>query len=409
MFAALDFSWFKQMDVEAQLPAGAVLMVVDHKGTILVRYPDTKKWTGRTIPEHAIVEAALSSQGENIVETRGIDGALRLHGVATVRGAPGAELYVSIGISKEAAFASADRVFARNLLGLGSASVLALLAAWLGGETFILRRVSILVDATKRLAGGDLSVRIGPQQQRDELSLLAGAFDEMAESLETRSTQLYQTEVKYRTLAAHIEAVREEERTRISREIHDELGQSLTGLKMDLSWLDRKLSDPKHKVSLRLLHEKIESMKDLVDATVQSVRKISTELRPGILDDLGLTAAIEWQASDFQSRTGIACRFESLPEDVSLDEKSSSAVFRIFQEILTNVARHAEATQVDIDLKEEAGKLILEVRDNGRGITERESGNAKSLGLLGMRERAFLLGGEFHISGVPTHGTTVRV
>jgi signal transduction histidine kinase len=150
-------------------------------------------------------------------------------------------------------------------------------------------------------------------------------------------------------------------------------------------------------------------MSELLDATIQSVRKISTELRPGVLDNLGLTAAIEWQVGDFQARTGILCEFESFAEEIQTDAERSTALFRICQEILTNVARHAGATEVRISLREEADGVVLEVRDNGRGITEGEIRGKGSLGLLGMRERAERLGGEFVIRGVGGGGTMVRV
>jgi signal transduction histidine kinase len=201
-----------------------------------------------------------------------------------------------------------------------------------------------------------------------------------------------------------LQTVREEERGRIAREIHDELGQVLTGLKMDLSWLASRLLK-----NQKPLLKKTKSMSELVDATIQTVRKISSELRPGIPDDLGLSAAIEWQTQEFENRTGIKCRFISSREDFGLDKERSTAVFRLFQETLTNVARHAEATRVDIELEERAGHLILKVHDNGKGITRRQISHSKSLGLLGMRERALLFEGEVEIKGIRGKGTTVTV
>jgi signal transduction histidine kinase len=157
------------------------------------------------------------------------------------------------------------------------------------------------------------------------------------------------------------------------------------------------------------LLKKTQSMSDLIDQTVQAVRKISAELRPGILDDLGLTAAIEWQTQDFQERTGIQCEFISSREKFSLNQDGNSVVFRIFQETLTNVTRHAQATRVKVRLDERLGTFIMEVRDNGRGITEKEIADPKSLGLMGMRERARIFGGDLEIKGVPGKGTTVTV
>jgi signal transduction histidine kinase len=157
------------------------------------------------------------------------------------------------------------------------------------------------------------------------------------------------------------------------------------------------------------LVERTSSMSNLIDQTIQTVRRIATELRPGILDDLGLVAAIEWQAQDFQNRTGIKCEFAPTVEELDLDHDSSTAAFRIFQETLTNVARHSGASIVDVTLNHLDDSVILEIRDNGRGISEAEISGSKSLGLLGMRERAHLLGGRLTISGIPAKGTTVTV
>ncbi|MBA7662322.1 hypothetical protein ES703_70350 [subsurface metagenome] len=207
-----------------------------------------------------------------------------------------------------------------------------------------------------------------------------------------------------RSLSAHLQSVREEERTGMARRIHDELGQTLTALKIDLSWLAKRL--PKEQESLL---DKIKSMSELIDMMIQTVKRISTELRPGVLDDLGLTVAIEWQAEEFQKLTGIKCEFSSSPKDIVLDQDRSTAIFRIFQETLTNIFRHANATKVEVSLEEVAGKVALTVIDNGRGITEKQIYDSKAFGLIGIRERVRFLEGEVKISGTTGRGTIVRV
>jgi PAS domain S-box-containing protein len=207
-----------------------------------------------------------------------------------------------------------------------------------------------------------------------------------------------------RALAARLQRVREEERTMIAREIHDELGQALTAMKMDVAWLLQKL--PEADTPLR---ERMQSTLRLVDDTIKTVRRIASDLRPGLLDDLGLAAAIEWQAQDFQSRTGIRCQVTLPREEIRLDPDRSTAIFRIFQETLTNVARHADASSVDVRFALRNKFLILEVQDNGIGIEPSVTGDTRSLGLLGMRERAQILGGEFEVSGSPGKGTTVTL
>jgi len=219
--------------------------------------------------------------------------------------------------------------------------------------------------------------------------------------LHRKSERLKESEEKLRRLAAHLISVREEERAHIAREIHDELGQVLTGIKMEVGWLAKRLKEP-------ALLEKTDSMGKLIDSTVQTVRKIATGLRPEMLDDMGLVAAVGWQAKEFQKRTGIRCRAK-LPPESKFDIDISTTAFRIFQEILTNVARHSRATRVDIDLQVTDEALTLEVTDNGVGIAEGVQNGRKSLGLLGMQERAMLFGGTVSVTGQPGQGTRVSV
>ncbi|HZR20656.1 MAG TPA: sensor histidine kinase [Verrucomicrobiae bacterium] len=207
---------------------------------------------------------------------------------------------------------------------------------------------------------------------------------------------------------ARLQAVREEERTRVAREIHDVLAQELTRLKLDIGWLNRQLGQPVELVKYQALQAKLAGMSEVTDTAIGSVQRIASELRPVVLDSLGLCAAIEWQARDFQSRTGIECR-ASVPEtELRLEREPATALFRILQESLTNVARHANATQVEIQLRAEADGLSLRVRDNGRGVSAAELANPKSVGLVGMRERAALLGGQCDIFRPPQGGTTVE-
>ena len=173
-----------------------------------------------------------------------------------------------------------------------------------------------------------------------------------------------------RALSSRLQSVREEERTRIAREIYDELGQALTGLKMDLSWMEKRVA-PTSDVALHgLLSPKLQAMTQLIDATIHTVRRIASELRPGVLDNLGLLAALEWQAQDFQHRTDIPCHLKTTLEEIDIAQEGATAVFRIFQETLTNVVRHAHATRVDVCVAKDDGNLILEVHDNGRGVSE---------------------------------------
>jgi len=235
-----------------------------------------------------------------------------------------------------------------------------------------------------------------------ELIGIVEDFKDISDRKESEK-ELLQSHERLRDLTSHLQVVREEERTLIAREIHDELGQALTALKMDVHWLRRRLKEDEPS-----LIDKTHLMSRLIDRTVQSVRRICSELRPGLLDDFGLSAAMEWEAEEFSKRTDIQCHIVSDPEDVILPKMISTAIFRIFQETLTNVARHANATKVEITLKRHADMVEMCVSDNGKGISDGQILDARSFGITGMRERVHYLGGSLCISG-DQNGTTVNV
>lgn len=207
-----------------------------------------------------------------------------------------------------------------------------------------------------------------------------------------------------RQLTSHLQDVREEERKHIAREIHDELGQQLTVIKMDVSWIKKK-SDPANIV----LVKKIDELLGLLDDTVKTVRELSSRLRPSLLDDLGLVAAIEWHLNDFRQRTGLTIEAD-LPEyEIELQESATTSLFRILQESLTNVARHSGAKNVIVKLEEENGNVVLSIRDDGKGYAESIDSGKRTLGILGMKERAAMIGGIYTIQGFPGEGTLVSV
>jgi PAS domain S-box-containing protein len=239
-------------------------------------------------------------------------------------------------------------------------------------------------------------------------SRMHGAAQDVTERMQAEE-RLRETTGQLRALSARIHSAKEEEGTRIAREIHDELGAALTSLRWDLESFDKIISESGDQSQLKVLRERIESMLRLTETTIGSVRRISSELRPSVLDDLGLVEAIEWQAQQFQSRTGIICRWDCSLENFDLSQEQSTAIFRIFQEALTNILRHAQATSVGIMMKAEAGEFVLAIIDNGRGITENEKSGSQSLGLLGMQERAHLIGGKISFTGVEGEGTVITI
>jgi len=231
-------------------------------------------------------------------------------------------------------------------------------------------------------------------------SLLTAIYDENHQV--QGFVDITRTSEELRQLASHLQNVREEERAAIAREIHDELGQQLTGIKMDLSWISRKWNrspeDP--------LQQKITGTLAMLDNTIRTVRRIATQLRPSILDDLGLIAALEWQSQEFSSRSGIDTHFQSTLPELNFDARASIGLFRICQESLTNVARHSGAKNVWITLDCVGENLHLSILDDGRGLNRIIRSN--TLGLLGMEERAMMMGGSLEIKSSPHGGVAVE-
>jgi PAS domain S-box-containing protein len=212
------------------------------------------------------------------------------------------------------------------------------------------------------------------------------------------------TQKELRELATHLQNIREEERSRIAREIHDELGQQLTGLKMEISWLKKKLNHDNIEIS-----KKLNDSVNLIDEMVKSVRRIATQLRPSMLDDLGLIAALEWQSDEFQKRFNIRSEIKNSISNLSLSHEKSTAIFRIYQECLTNILRHSDATEVQTTIYQLKDFLVMSIKDNGVGFDEMIINQKKSLGILGMKERTIMLGGSYHISSKKNEGVTVLV
>ncbi len=255
------------------------------------------------------------------------------------------------------------------------------------------RRVALAVDNSRLYSEA--------QQLNTELEK---RVERRTADLKAAIGQLENSRLQLLLLSQHEYTRREEDHARIAREIHDELGQNLTGLKMDLAWLQKHISSPK-----KDLLQKFDDMTALVDNVIHDVRRIASELRPSILDDLGLIPAIEWQLQLFQTRSGIRSTFNSSVEKARLQDEDKIVIFRIFQEALTNIARHAGATLVEVFADEMQGTFKLMVKDNGRGIKKSEINDFRSFGLLGMKERVALRSGKFSIDGIPGKGTTVTV
>jgi predicted ATPase/signal transduction histidine kinase len=241
----------------------------------------------------------------------------------------------------------------------------------------------------------------------DNATLYQQAQNEISER-RLAAEALAASQAQLRALAAKVDSLREQERLEISREIHDQLGQALTGLKLDLSWIEKQIGSSDVRATTAV-QERVRAMRRLIDDSMPTVHHLVSSLRPPLLDDLGLEAALEWQGRDFEKRTGIRFAFSASSQPPGLDRRRSTIVFRVFQEVLTNVARHAEASAVECSLDTHSTQMTLAVADNGRGIGKAEIDSPRSLGLLGMRERLFEVGGTVAIHGVHNVGTKVTV
>ena len=580
--AALDLHWLNQVIGNSQLPDGAALIMIDRNQAILVHYPNPGLWIGQTVPEDSQIRTSLASAPEPKV-LHGLDGVERLYAFSPLRDITDTGFFIGVGISQDQAFARANRVLARDLRGLGIVFGLALLAAWLGGDIFILSQVRSLLQATRQLTDGNLDVRSGVPYGQGELGQLARSFDLMTDALKQReierklaedeiirhnksltaintitaavssslelpeileslknllveqlnvpggiilfydeTSEMLYVEAAWGLPAAalsefkHFPATRfhyqrvvqgnqsivysdfrdvrpfstlrlasarpswksylsvpllakgrvqgvldlfsqqpvefsqddvvlftalgqqvgvaiqnarlfeqirtgrrqlqmlsqqlleaqEGERRHIARELHDEIGQALTAVKVNLQSVKR-LTDRTELVS------PLDDSIDLVERTLQQVRDLSLDLRPSLLDDLGVVSALRWYIDRQAQRAGFEAKFiTNLPEK-RLPPDLETTCFRVVQEALTNILRHAQATQVWIELREVETVLELTIRDNGKGfdvgmVMQHASGDL-GLGILGMQERVQLIGGEITIQSTPTHGTEVQV
>lgn len=374
------------------LPPGAVMTIVDREGTIVSRSPNAG-WSGRNVHDANIIQLTKDRR-EGIAEAKGVDGVSKQYGFTAL---PELGWHIYVGIPTSTVMRPVQQQFLRGVAG-GAIIVIAIIIIATMLSRAIERPVAALSRAAEAAADGAFEsvTAAGPR----EIAQLADTFNAML-------ARRLEGERELKALSERLLLVQEEERTRIARELHDDLGQALTALKMDVGGLVAMLPPS---ASAPLQNRLISRIVATLDDTVTSVQRISSELRPSVLDDLGLAVAIEAEASRFEQRTGIECEL-SLPEHDGLHVGNAAvtAIYRIVQEALTNVARHANASRVELRLRQRPEELLLEIRDDGRGITAEEVGDRHSLGLIGIRERAGLAGGTVHFEGVAGRGTIVSV
>jgi signal transduction histidine kinase len=401
-FVALDLRWLHGFVERAALPRGSVVTIFDHQGRVLARSADSKRWVGRTLPARVGFERVFRRR-EGVFEGHGVDGVLRLwafHALESVEGAA-----ITVGIPSAAAFGGAQRAQRLHVVAFAFILLFALAAGVLGADLSVLRGVRAVTSTARRLAAGELGARAPARLGAAEIRELSAAFNAMAIALELRQAQSEESGRRLRALAARIQTAREEEAARIARELHDVVGQALTALKLDVTWLGRPRA---HGAEPSAPGTEPAALIGRIDETIGLVRKLSQELRPAVLDRLGLGEAITWQAREFEARTGLPCTVDLSLIPPEIDPEVAVAAFRIVQEALTNVVRHARARSVTIRAASEDGGLDIEVCDDGRGADPGMLEGAKALGIQGMRERVQLLDGSLRIECAPGMGTAVR-
>jgi signal transduction histidine kinase len=397
-FVAVELGWLDRLAEQANLPADYSLIIADREGHVLARSGAGAPAEERSRPDPAVARAIERPRGA-VLEIG--DPATRRYFVATpMEGIPG--VFVLAGLPHERVQATANRVFYRTLLGLALVALFAVGSSLFAAEISVLRVLRALTRAVRRFGAGDLSARPPLPAGHGELRELSLSFSGMADALSARQREAREARDRLRALSHRLQAVRDEEAGRIARELHDELGQILTGLKMELSRARRvcQLGDAQ---------EALSQMSDRIDQAIDSVRRISSELRPPVLDRLGLAAAIDWLARDCEVKAGFPVLLDVHGLAEPIDPRVSTAVFRIVQEALTNVVRHADATEVSVDVTGDERALVVTIHDDGKGIDEAAIEGPEALGILGMRERVGLLGGSLVIHGERGAGTTILV
>lgn len=380
----------------AGLPPDAVLTIIDAQGSVVARSIEPHRWQGVSLRGNLVTETVLRER-KGTLQATGIDGVPRQYGFTHI--AP-LDWYLYVGLPTEPIMrplrTRLERIAAA---GLGVLILLGLTT------TALSHRVSRPIRALGRATTESLDevLRVtrmmrGPREVED----LATSIHGLITARRIYEQKLVESERQLRALSDRLLVVQEEERSKLSRAIHDDLGQAITALKMDVGGM-RALAqrDPEQ---VRKLGLRVEAT---LDDLLAGIQQIAAELRPPSLDDLGLAAAIEQEAALFEERTGIECALSVEPRDIRIPRQVETVTFRIVQEALTNVARHSNASRVEIRLREREEIYLLDIRDDGRGISAEEAESSSSLGLIGIRERASLVGGEVSIEGMPGRGTII--
>lgn len=405
VFVAIDLQWLSRLTDQIELPAEHILAITDRDGGVLAS--STKPADVAIAIGTQILELAEDQrQGRDMIRAI-IGGKARTFALAPMEGLPG--VMVASGLPYDQIYKKANSVFYRMIGLLFLLTLSTVFSVMLFEEVALIRYLRALSRNLRRFGQGDFSARIAVPLGKGELQEMARTFNAMAETLTTRHRELSEAHDRLDMLTRHLQIARESEAQRIARDLHDEAGQVLTSLKIDLARLQKKCKQCRMEGAIgNPVENDMASMSVKIDNIVGFIRRISSELRPPVLDRMGLSAAIEKLASEVEANSNLAVEVEITGMDRPIDWLVSTALYRIVQEALTNVTRHAQASLVSIDLHTDDENIALTIRDDGKGIDTNDN-KREALGIIGMRERTHLVGGSFSIEGTPGNGTLIIV
>lgn len=422
MFIALDLAWLNQLAQSVSLPPESTLFIVDREGSVLASsmrdvrdvsvvpsVPSVPSVSGVPTASHYKLQGMvqLLHHPDTLTRVQTIDGVSRMAVARPLEGLPG--IWVVIGTPEGKVYEMANDIFIRDLAVLALLTLIAIVSSLVATDFSVLKDIRALSRATRRFGSGELSVRVAVPPVEGEIRNLALAFNTMADARAQHFQANRLSQERLRALTHQLQNAREEESARIAQELHDELGQELSVMRLELERLKRCIQVNEDCEECRNLLILIDEFGERIDAAVRSVRRISSELRPGVLDRLGLQAGLEWLLGQFERRTGIRTSLHAVGVVHGSDSDISTALFRITQEALTNIAKHAKATQVMTELQVDEQQVVLTIRDNGEGFDATEKFSQPSLGVLGMQERAARLGGQFDMISALGQGTVLKV
>lgn len=405
VFVAIDLQWLSRLTDQIELPAEHILVIADRDGGVLAT---SAKPLDAAISIGTQIRELSEDQRQGKEMIRAVIGKkARTFAVAPMEGLPG--VVVVSGLPYDQIYRKANGIFYRMISLLFLLTLCTVFSVMLFEEVALIRYLRALSLTLRRFGQGDFSARIALPLGKGELQEMARTFNAMAEALTARHEELRQAHDRLDMLTRHLQVARESEAQRIARDLHDEAGQVLTSLKIDIAGLQKKCKQCRVEgASGNPVENDMASMSAKIDNIIGFIRRISSELRPPVLDRMGLPAAIQKLAGEVEANSSLAVEVEITGMNRPVDWLASTALYRIVQEALTNVTRHAQASLVRIELHTDDGDIALAIRDDGKGIDTSNS-RREALGVIGMRERAHMVGGSFSIEGMPGKGTLITV